>query len=88
MNYHHLTIEERCCIRIFYLEGLSYRRITQLICRSPSMVSREIARNRTHKLSFLDITIPHPLHLEKIQKGCGLCFLKSQLFSKLKNSIE
>ena len=24
MNYHHLTIEERCCIREFYKKGLSY----------------------------------------------------------------
>ena len=40
------------------------------------------------KLSFLDITIPHPLHLKKIQKGCGLYFLKIQLFSKLNFRIE
>ena len=48
MNYHHLTIEERSCIRKYYVEGLSYRKIAQLIGRSPSTVSREINRNRTH----------------------------------------
>ena len=48
MNYHHLTIEERCCIREFYKKGLSYRKIAELIGRSPSTVSREINRNRTH----------------------------------------
>ena len=48
MNYHHLTIEERSCIRKYYVEGLSYRKIAQLIGRSPSTVSREINRNRTY----------------------------------------
>ena len=48
MNYHHLSIEERSCIRKYYVEGLSYRKIAQLIGRSPSTVSREIRRNRTH----------------------------------------
>ena len=27
MNYHHLTIEERSCIRKYYVDGLSYREI-------------------------------------------------------------
>ena len=48
MNYHHLTIEERCCIRKFYNDGLSLRKIAQLIGRSPSTVSREIHRNKTY----------------------------------------
>ena len=48
MNYHHLTIEERCCIQKFYNDGLSYRQIAELIGRSPSTVSREINRNRTY----------------------------------------
>ena len=48
MNYHHLTIEERCCIREFYKKGLSYRKIAELIGRSPSTISREINRNKTY----------------------------------------
>lgn len=47
MNYRHLSIEERCCIRKYYVEGLSYRKIAELIGRSPSTVSREINRNRS-----------------------------------------
>lgn len=31
MNYHHLTIEERSCIRKYYVDGLSYREIARLI---------------------------------------------------------
>lgn len=48
MNYKHLSIEERSCIRKYYVEGLSYRKIAQLIGRSPNTVSREIRRNCTY----------------------------------------
>lgn len=48
MNYTHLTIEERSCIRKYYVDGLSYREIAKLIGRNVSTVSREINRNRTH----------------------------------------
>ena len=48
MNYHHLTIEERSCIRKYYVDGLSYREIARLIGRKVSTVSREIRRNCTH----------------------------------------
>ena len=27
MNYHHFTIEERCCLREYYVKGKSYREI-------------------------------------------------------------
>ena len=62
MNYHHLTIEERSCIRKYYVEGLSYRKIAQLIGRSPSTVSREINRNRTH---MYDIPTYYPHTAQK-----------------------
>lgn len=45
MNYHHLSIEERSCIRKYYKDGLSYREIGRLLGRSPSTISREIRRN-------------------------------------------
>ena len=48
MNYKHLSIDARSCIRKYYVEGLSYRKIAQLIGHSPSTVSREIRRNCTH----------------------------------------
>ena len=31
MNYNHLSIEERCCIRKYYNEGKSFREIAILI---------------------------------------------------------
>ena len=51
MNYRHLSIEERCCIRQYYNEGISYRKIAELIGRSASTVCREINRNR----SFMNV---------------------------------
>lgn len=48
MNYKHLTIEERCCLREYYLKGYSYRKIAKLMGRSPSTISREINRNKTY----------------------------------------
>ena len=51
MNYHHLTIEERCCIRKYYKDGMSYRKIAELVGRNVSTISREINRNK----SFLNV---------------------------------
>lgn len=47
MNYHHFTIEERCCLREYYVKGKSYREITRLLGRNVSSVSRELRRNCT-----------------------------------------
>lgn len=62
MNCKHLSIEERSCIRKYYVEGLSYRKIAQLIGRSPSTVSREIRRNCTH---MYDIPTYYPHTAQK-----------------------
>ncbi len=45
MNYTHLTIEERCCLREYYIQGKSFREIGKLLGRSASTISREIRRN-------------------------------------------
>ena len=39
MNYSHLSIEERCCIREYYKSGKSFREIAKLIGRNVSTVS-------------------------------------------------
>ena len=62
MNYHHLTIEERSCIRKYYVDGLSYREIARLIGRNVSTVSREIRRNCTH---MYDIPTYYPHSAQK-----------------------
>ncbi len=49
MNYHHFTLEERCCLREYYLKGKSYREIAKLLGRNVSSVSRELNRNCTHR---------------------------------------
>jgi IS30 family transposase len=52
MNYIHLTIEERACLRKYYIEGKSYREIARLLGRNVSTISREIARNYTHRYEY------------------------------------
>ena len=62
MNYHHLTIEERSCIRKYYVDGLSYREIARLLGRNVSTISREIRRNCTH---MYDIPTYYPHTAQK-----------------------
>ena len=45
MSYIHLTTEERACLHFYYNQGLSLRKISKLLRRSPSTISREIRRN-------------------------------------------
>ena len=47
MNYKHFTIEERCCLREYYIKGKSYREIARLLGRNVSSVSRGLRRNCT-----------------------------------------
>ena len=47
MNYKHFTIEERCCLREYYVKGKSYREIAKLLGRNVSSISRELRRNCT-----------------------------------------
>ncbi len=58
MNYNHLTIEERCCIRKYYNDGKSFREIGKLIGRSASTISREIMRNKTY-MNCMPAYYPH-----------------------------
>ena len=51
MNYKHLTIEERCCLRAYYNQGYSYRKIAELLGRNVSTISREVNRNK----SFMNV---------------------------------
>ena len=48
MNYTHLSIEERCCLRKYYNEGNSLRKTAELMGRNVSTISREIMRNKTY----------------------------------------
>ena len=45
MSYHHITITERCCIYQFLNSEMSIRAIAKTLKRSPSTISRGIARN-------------------------------------------
>ena len=45
MSYNHLSIDERSCLQFYYVQGLSVRKISKLLNRSPFTISREIRRN-------------------------------------------
>jgi len=62
MNYKHLTIEERCCLREYYKKGYSYRKIAELMGRNVSTISRELNRNFTH---MYDIPTYYPHTAQK-----------------------
>ncbi len=47
MSYKHFSIEERCCLREYYVKGKSYRGIAKLLGRNVSSVLRELRRNCT-----------------------------------------
>lgn len=44
--YKHFTTEERKCLQQFLADGLSFRKIADLLEKSPSTISREINRNK------------------------------------------
>lgn len=71
MSYHHLSIEECSCIRKYYIDGLSYRKIARLIGRNISTVSREIQRNCTHMYD-VPIYYPHTVQ-KKYLLRCSYC---------------
>ncbi|KPY30283.1 Transposase [Pseudomonas syringae pv. papulans] len=53
MSYSELSVEERAIIQIGHAQGFSLRRITCLINRSPSTISRELRRNRDASGGYL-----------------------------------
>ena len=49
LSYNHFTLDERKYLQELLSRGYSMRKIAGFLGRSPSSVSREIQRNRTHK---------------------------------------
>lgn len=44
-NYEHLTAEERATLMVMRADGCSQRAVARCLGRSPSTISRELARN-------------------------------------------
>ena len=82
-SYKHLTIEERETIFFLKAKGYSLRKIAKDICRSPSTVSRELARNASS--GSYSPTYAHN-NYKCNKKKCGRkLLLKSKiLFDKVK----
>ncbi len=46
MSYTHFTLDERKYLQKLLSEGLSFRKIAEILERSPSTISREVKRNK------------------------------------------
>ena len=60
MNYKHLSKEERSCIRKYYVEGLSYRKIAKLIGRKCQHQSHGRYAETAHICTTFQLTIRTP----------------------------
>ena len=83
MNYTHLSIEERCCLRKYYNEGNSLRKIAELTGRNVSTISREIMRNKTY-LNCKPAYYPHTAQKKKVEAFtspvCGTSYHVPQVY--------
>ena len=52
MSYHHLSIEERACIVVYYKEKRSVTEIAKLLGRSKSAISRELQQNESRDKGY------------------------------------
>jgi IS30 family transposase len=82
MSYHHLTIEERSCIALYYKQGLKISEIAELIGRNKSTISRELKRNPSRDYGYNAIGAQRKYN--KRRKSCKRHkVLENQLIYKL-----
>ncbi len=68
-SYTHFTLTERESLRTFHCEGKSIRQIAVLLGRSPSSISRELARNKNKKTGKYNAWGATSLYLKR-RKRC------------------
>ena len=85
MNYKHFTIEERCCLREYYVKGKSYREIAKLLGRNVSSISRELRRNCTF---FRDIPRYYPYTAQKKSNLRNSYRHRGMFWKDLKNAVR
>jgi IS30 family transposase len=59
-NYEHLTAEERATLMVMWADGCSQRAVARSLGRSPSTISRELARNASCCKSVRDTSAAAP----------------------------
>ena len=96
-HYHHLSPEERAVIMLGREQGLSLRRIAAKLGRSPSTLSRELARNDANRRRGYDARDAgeayrnrrkHCVRPRKLIANPELCWLVEDTLLKLKWSPE
>ena len=71
LHYNHFTLEERKYLQELLSEGYSIRRAADALGRSPSSVSREIARNRSYSRAKKPSDNPFNYHHWRAQTLAG-----------------
>lgn len=74
-HYHHLSYEERAIIQVEIDNGASLRSIAKRLGRSPSSISRELARNRTDSQRGYQAALAGSAYRERRRKSKRPCKL-------------
>ena len=81
MNYTHLTIEERSCIRKYYVDGLSYRKIAELTSGAvPALFPVKSDATALTCMTFLHTTLTQ--HRKSIYCGVPIAIEECSIHSK------
>ena len=80
MNYTHLITEERSCIRKYYVDGLSYRKIAELIELSPALFPVKSDATALTCMTFLHTTLTQ--HRKSIYCGVPIAIEECSIHSK------
>ena len=89
MSYHHLTIEERACIRRYLKDGIKQAEIAKLLRVSKSCISREIKRNASQKEGYNPVGAQRKYN--KRRKSCvrkRVLESDEKLMEKVKEGLE
>ena len=87
MSYTHFTLEERTFLYLSKKEGLSIRKISELMGRSPSSISRELRRNvgkKGYRPAHAHFVAQKRKHFSKITAICPGSIEYEYVCSKLK----
>lgn len=89
MNYNHLTIEERDCIKKFKEMNVSIREMAKLLGRNVSTISRELKRNSYVTGCNYSVKLYQPIHAQKqYNKRRESCHRKTKITIEIKTYIE
>lgn len=91
MSYSHFTIEERINIKHLLAKGVSIRQIANELGRSPSSVSREIARNSTEPNQYGEkyrVQMADKLYKKRVSKAHNIVQFPLEVIQIIEQRIK